>query len=107
MSPLKGGRVRAVLLAHASLQLAHGLIIVLGEPIGHILLDLANDANSATEQDRAQHRDVGAHHQHLQDVGGAMDAAGCGQVRFDPAVQDGDPSQRQPQILGVLKLILV
>jgi hypothetical protein len=45
----KGRGIRAVFLAHASLQLAHRLIIVLRQPVRHIVLDVSNNADALLE----------------------------------------------------------
>jgi hypothetical protein len=51
-------------------------------------------------QGGAKHRNVRAHHEQLNHIFGAMNAACSSQTGLDAPIQDADPCQRQAQGLG-------
>ena len=74
----------AVLLAQAALELLHRVVFVLLHPGDQVALDRRRSAATPCRiSDGAEHRHVRARHEHLQHVGGAVDAAGGGQVGLE------------------------
>ena len=58
---------------------------------------VAQVVDAVAQQRGAQHGDVGADHEQLDHVLGAVNAAGGGQAGLDAAVENADPGQRQAQ----------
>src|ERR1039458_5950911 len=95
LGALEGSWIGATELAHAASQLLHGLVFVLLHPLQNPLLDTTKLPEAVAQENRAQHGYIGANHQQLDYVFGAMHTAGRGQVGADPAIKDADPGQGQ------------
>ena len=73
-------------LAHAAFHLLYRLVFMFFHPFQHARFDIAKMVDSISQKRGAEHGDIGADHQQLNDVLGPVHAAGCGQVGADTAV---------------------
>jgi hypothetical protein len=106
LNPFEFTGVRAVLLAHATAQLVEGFVFVFLQPLDQFVLQRFDMADAVAQQGGHQHGDVGSGHQHFDDVGGTVDAAGGGEAALQFAVEQGNPGQGQALILGELRIRL-
>jgi len=77
----------------AALELRDGFIFMLFHPGNEIFFNDADLPDAVPDERGAEHGHVGASHEHFQNVGRAMDAAGGRQTAFETAVKDGNPAQ--------------
>ena len=74
---------------------------MLFHPVFNIAQDGRDTAKAILKQLGSHHRNAGTRHHRFEDVFGGMDAAGERQVCLDASIQDGDPAERQAQVIGI------
>ena len=99
LGAFEGAGIGAFELAHAAAHLRNRFIFVLFHPVAEFALNVTQVVDTMSHKRRAHHGDVGADHQQLDDVLGAMHSAGGGELRLHVAVQNSDPGERQAQCL--------
>ncbi len=92
--------------ARAAPELADRLVLVLGHPGSKRRLDGADLVRAVAEDRGRHHRNVGADHERLDDVGRGADPGGGGQgcVRAELGSQDRDPAHWQAQLPGLAQV---
>src|SRR6516162_5673647 len=95
LSAFEGSRIRTAQLAHAALHLTNGVVLVVLHPFPKTAFYVTQMIDSVAQQGGAEHGDVGANHEQLDDVFGRIHTTGGCQVGLDAAVEDADPSHRQ------------
>jgi hypothetical protein len=79
------------------LHLTDGVVFVIFHPLPQTSFYVTQMIDSVAQQGRAEHSDIGANHEHLNNVFSAVNSAGGGQTGLDASIQDADPRQRQAQ----------
>lgn len=100
LGALEGAGRGTILLAQAALELRDGFVFVLLHPRDEVALNHAELRDAVAQQHGAEHCHVRAGHEHLQHVGGAVDAASGGETGAEASVQNRYPSQGHPHRHG-------